>query len=82
MEESHNHGQNTDRLAPKTGKVDKANNPAVRGVEVKINKTERLIQYVYLLICKPKKIVAKLSVTPIFFCPSYLRYRDKFEKSE
>ena len=55
MEKSHDHGQNTDRLAPKTGKEAKANNPAVRGVEVKINKTGRLIQYVYLLICKPKK---------------------------
>jgi hypothetical protein len=38
MEKSHDHGQNTDRLAPKTGKEDKPNNPAVRGVEVKINK--------------------------------------------
>jgi len=64
MEKSHDHGQNTDRLAPKTGKEDKANNPAVRGVEVKINKTGRLIQYVYLLICKPKKLIAKLSVSP------------------
>jgi len=62
MEKSYDHGQNNDRLAPKTGKKDTANNPAVRGVEVKINKTGRLIQYVYLLICKLKKIIAKLSL--------------------
>ena len=74
MEKSYDHGQNNDRLAPKTGKKDTANNPAVRGVEVKINKTGRLIQYVYLLICKLKKIIAKLSIPLVFSKAILVRY--------